>query len=188
MLNISPTLSINKHLYLRKPEVSDIESRFSYGRPIEFRKMCGGDTRSIPPFTKQDAERWYDKIVNRRYEWIIVYNKKMIGTTRLVVGTSDKGSRFSIGIFDESLYSKGLGTSVTKAILDYAFSELKLHRVELVVLEYNKRGIQCYKKCGFKQEGVLRDTAFIDGEFHNDIILSILKSEYDRSVTYESNN
>lgn len=177
MLNISPTLTIEKNLILRKPEPKDEQTRYEYGRPLEFRKMCGGDTFNIPPYTKDDAARWYDKICSKRYEWIIELNGKMIGSARLVVGTSDKGGRYSIGIYDESIYSKGIGTKVTNCVLNYGQNELHLHRIELIVLEINKRAIRCYEKCGFKQEGLLRDTAYIDGEFYNDIIMSVIKGE-----------
>ena len=47
-----------------------------------------------------------------------------------------------------------------------------------MVLEYNHRAIACYKKCGFVQECVLRETAFVDGVWHDDILMSILEDEY----------
>jgi ribosomal-protein-alanine N-acetyltransferase len=53
-----------------------------------------------------------------------------------------------------------------------------LHRIDLKVLEYNKRGIRCYEKCGFKLDGVLRDSAFIEGKYHSDLIMSILEDEW----------
>lgn len=40
---------------------------------------------------------------------------------------------------------------------------LRLHRVDLKVLEYNKRAIACYQKCGFTQEGVKREGTLIEG-------------------------
>jgi ribosomal-protein-alanine N-acetyltransferase len=55
---------------------------------------------------------------------------------------------------------------------------MKLHRVDLKVLDYNKRAIRCYEKCGFKVDGILRDSAFIEGAFHSDIIMSILEDEW----------
>ena len=65
-----------------------------------------------------------------------------------------------------------------RQVLGYAFEKMKLHRVELTVLDYNLRGIRCYEKCGFRREGVLRESAFIEGEYHSDIMMSILESEY----------
>jgi len=62
--------------------------------------------------------------------------------------------------------------------LKHAFEDLKLHRIDLKVLEYNKRGIRCYEKCGFKIDGILRESAYIEGKYHSDIIMSILENEF----------
>lgn len=61
----------------------------------------------------------------------------------------DKRARYAVGIYNPELLGKGLGTEVTMAVLRYAFEVLGLHRVDLRVLEYNKRAIACYQKCGF---------------------------------------
>lgn len=60
-----------------------------------------------------------------------------------------------------------------------AFEELNLHRVDLRVLEYNKRAIKCYEKCGFIKEGVEREGALIEGKYETDVFMSILDREYD---------
>ena len=41
-----------------------------------------------------------------------------------------------------------------------------------------ERAISCYEKCGFVQEGVEREGAFIGGEWHSDVLMSMLKSEW----------
>ncbi|MNY63079.1 hypothetical protein D3C86_1999940 [compost metagenome] len=62
-------------------------------------------------------------------------------------------------------------------MLTYAFSELKLHRVSLRVLAINKRAIRSYMKCGFQVEGRERETAFLDGKWHDDLIMGLLEHE-----------
>ncbi|XMB87083.1 GNAT family protein [Mycoplasmatota bacterium WC44] len=181
MKNISPTIALSDSLILRKPKISDIEERMRYGRPNEFRKMCGGDMKHIPPFTIEEAQQNYYKKLSRPYSWAIEFEGRMIGGVSLKLGVTDNGARYSIGILDESLYSKGMGTKITNAILDFAFNELKLHRVDLVVLEFNHRGIHCYEKCGFTKEGVMRDSILIDGIYYSDITMSILENEYNKN-------
>jgi [ribosomal protein S5]-alanine N-acetyltransferase len=58
------------------------------------------------------------------------------------------------------------------------YEQLKLHRVELKVLEYNHRVIACYEKCGFIKEGVEREGAFIEDKFETVVFMSILDREY----------
>ncbi len=178
MKNIAPRLDLDVNLYLRKPLFDDIQKRFEHGRPLEFRKMCGGSMETIPTYTMQDAKDWFEAVSKREYEWMIIYNNEMVGTVRLFVQKADKRARFAIGIFDESLYGYGIGTKVGNAVLQFAFEELNLHRVDLRVLEFNARAIRSYKKIGFVKEGIERDSALIDGVYYSDVMMSILEHEF----------
>jgi len=53
-----------------------------------------------------------------------------------------------------------------------------LHRVDLRVLEYNERGIAAYAKCGFRREGLERESALVAGRWYSDVIMGILEHEY----------
>ena len=97
------------------------------------------------------------------YRWYTINYKK-----------PDNNARLAIGIYDDTLYGQGIGTQATRLVLEYAFNTLKLHRIDLKVLEYNKRAISCYKKCGFKIEGILRESAYIQDKWESDLIMSIL--------------
>jgi len=55
---------------------------------------------------------------------------------------------------------------------------MNLHRVYLRVFEYNLRGIRSYEKCGFKKEGVLRQDRYDNGEYHNTVMMGILRDEF----------
>ena len=61
---------------------------------------------------------------------------------------------------------------------DFAFEILKLHRLSLNVFSFNKRAEKCYLKAGFKREGVLRDAVINGNEYADDILMSILESEW----------
>ncbi len=170
-MNIVPKLIINDELLLRKPVKSDIETRFKYGRPAEFRKMVGGNMSHIPIFEYKDAFEFYQEILGREYEWIIEYKGSMIGTCRLTLAPDKDRGTYSIGIFDQNLYSKGLGTLITNTIVHYCFTVLKLKNIALVVLEFNERAIRCYEKCGFIKKIVLKNKAVIDGQLFNDVLM-----------------
>jgi RimJ/RimL family protein N-acetyltransferase len=63
-------------------------------------------------------------------------------------------------------------------ILDYVFREMKAHRLWLDVFETNLRAQHVYQALGFQREGVLREAICRDGEFHTQILMSILDREY----------
>jgi RimJ/RimL family protein N-acetyltransferase len=102
-----------------------------------------------------------------------------IGTTRLhSIIEADRRARLAIGIFDRRFWSHGYGAEAINLILGYGFSTMRLHRIDLRVLAYNNRAIRAYEKCGFVREGVERESALVDGVWHDDIIMSVLAHEY----------
>lgn len=74
---------------------------------------------------------------------------------------------------------KGYGTDAIRAIVGYAFKELRLNCIYADVLEYNEPSRRLFKKCGFKQDGVLRHRVYKNGEYRNIVSFSMLKNEYD---------
>ena len=173
-MNQAPTIKIEKDLLIRKPEPRDIEDRFSLGRSLEFRKMVGGSIKDVPPYTIDNAKSLYEREMKNRYSWFIEYQGKMIGVCRL--RKQESGAvRYSIGIYTDDLFSKGIGTKVTNAVKKFAFNELGLDELELMVLEFNKRAIRCYQKCGYRITEVLRDNLELDGETYNDVIMKVKK-------------
>jgi len=74
---------------------------------------------------------------------------------------------------------QGVGRFMLAGILDYVFRELKAHRLWLDVFETNLRAQHVYEGLGFRREGILREAIFRDGEYHTQILMSILDREYD---------
>jgi len=80
--------------------------------------------------------------------------------------------------------SKGMGTEAVQLFLKVCFDEMGLHRVGLYTLERNERARRCYEKCGFKQEGIVRECYFAQGRWQSFIAMSILEPEY-RAMTHQ---
>jgi len=82
-----------------------------------------------------------------------------------------------IMIGDREYQDRGYGTDAVRTILRFAFDEMNLNRVWLHVHEDNARGIAVYRKCGFREEGRLRDVLLWDGVFHDAIVMSVLSTD-----------
>ena len=89
-----------------------------------------------------------------------------------------QNTEVGIVIGDVTSLSRGLGEESLRLFLKVCFEELNLHRVGLRVIRPNKRGYRCYRKCGFKEEGALRDWHYSRGQWHDLILMGILKDEY----------
>ncbi|WP_010529211.1 GNAT family N-acetyltransferase [Lentibacillus jeotgali] len=69
-------------------------------------------------------------------------------------------------------------TEILRLALAFAFGELNLHRIQLLVFENNKRAIAPYEKCGFKHEGGHREYLARDGKSEDMLIFGILRREW----------
>lgn len=54
---------------------------------------------------------------------------------------------------------------------------MKLHRIELIVLDFNERARHMYRKTGFVEEGIQREARLVDNEWHDVILMGILEKE-----------
>jgi ribosomal-protein-alanine N-acetyltransferase len=75
------------------------------------------------------------------------------------------------------LWRKGIMTEALSAILDRAFGDLGLHRIEANPLATNLASIGTLLKLGFRREGVLRQRQLLEGRFVDQWYLGLLEDE-----------
>lgn len=109
---------------------------------------------------EKETEEYIGQIDLIKIDWI-----NRIGTLGIVIGTKDN-------------LIKGYGTEAIKLIQEFAFNRLNLHKLDLEVRAYNEIAIRCYEKCGFKEEGRIRENFFTDGKYTDTLFMGILKREY----------
>lgn len=90
----------------------------------------------------------------------------------------NRSANYRIALANKTYFGKGYGTEATKLVIDYGLRTLDLHRIELEVFDFNPRAQHVYEKVGFVFEGIRRDVLLWEGEYHNAIVMSILKPEY----------
>jgi len=87
---------------------------------------------------------------------------------------------FHIMIGDRENRGKGIGYFSPTEILNHAFNNMNLNRIELGVLESNTRALKLYEKIEFKREGVKKQSIYKNGKYVNMIMMAILKEAYDK--------
>jgi RimJ/RimL family protein N-acetyltransferase len=176
-----PSLKGNRVL-LRAPRLNDAVARLKIGRDAEIFRMYGGSLDDIRPMTADDANRWVQRLLEHDYAWVIE-TTSLIGHIRLdQVNLIDHRASLAVGIDDAANLGQGLGTEAISLVQHFAFEKLKLHRLSVRVLAYNTRAISAYKKCGFIIEGQERETALVDGTWHDDIMMGVLNREFTAAV------
>ncbi|WP_316836096.1 GNAT family protein [Pedobacter nutrimenti] len=74
---------------------------------------------------------------------------------------------------------KGIITKSCKAVINYGFNELGLHRIEIKAAVHNLRSQAVPEKLNFKKEGILRQAELVNNEFLDLVLYSLLRHELD---------
>jgi RimJ/RimL family protein N-acetyltransferase len=85
-------------------------------------------------------------------------------------------SRLLVG--EPSARGKGVGREIVSAVLDVAFGEMSLHRVDLYVLEFHVTALSMYKALGFKTEGHLVEARRAGDKYWNAYYMAMLEEEW----------
>jgi ribosomal-protein-alanine N-acetyltransferase len=77
---------------------------------------------------------------------------------------------------DENEQGKGYMKEAVKLVVEYAFEELELHRIEATTLIDNEKSQRVLKNCGFKELGVSEKYLYINGDWRDHVIFYKVKS------------
>jgi RimJ/RimL family protein N-acetyltransferase len=102
-----------------------------------------------------------------------------IGITELkAIDWRSRSATFVIFIGETAARGRGYGTETAQLILDYAFTALGLHNVDLQAYEFNLAGLKAYERAGFRTIGRRRQSCWMGGRFWDIIHMDCLANEF----------
>ncbi|HEU5106471.1 MAG TPA: GNAT family protein [Solirubrobacterales bacterium] len=78
----------------------------------------------------------------------------------------------------EDAQGQGTMTAVVSALLDHAFYEWELHRVEIHCAPENLRSRAIPERLGFREEARLRETELVNGGYLDSVVYGKLEGEW----------
>jgi RimJ/RimL family protein N-acetyltransferase len=164
---------------LRKPEMKDIDALYVQKNDPEIDALLGGFNAG---YTRQDLATWIEFHRTARDEAffvIVADDDTVVGHVALYKIDRRIGhAEFAIMLGKKSTWGKGLGKACTSWMIEYGFGKLDLQRIYLEVLANNERAVGLYRQLGFVEEGRLRDHQLKNGQYHDVIVMGLLRSEY----------
>lgn len=129
----------------------------------------------IPIWLKQFAD-------NDGFNAGIFYEDRLVGMISLHF-INWKTKHTSIGYYlSEQETGKGIISTCVKSLLDYAFNDLELNKVEIQCAEANRGSRNIPERLGFKQEGINRDAELINGHYNDIVTYSLLRNEWQKNI------
>lgn len=137
----------SEHIYFIKVNESLINDYLNMINDIEVQKLISDNRKQ---YTYKDEEEWVkNKLQNNNIVFSMIEKEtnEFIGNIELMDVNNNSGE---LGISITPLkQNKHYGTEAIKSLINYAFNELDLNKIELEVFKTNLRAIHCYENVGF---------------------------------------
>lgn len=173
-----PTLTGHR-VTLKPITEADLPRMLSWYTDPEILRMSG----EVELWTREKLAQWYHEACNDTnsvwFTIVVNENQRVIGDAGLLrMFTPWKTTDMSIIIGEKAMWGHGYGTDVGRLLLQYAFDELRFHRVAIGVVAFNTRAVRFWIGLGFQQEGIQREGYHCDNSYSDFIMMSLLEDEY----------
>jgi len=144
------------------------------------------------PNSEDDSKNFVQRVVasqkekpRRSFTLAVTLREKntLIGACRISI--SDPQNREgSIGyIYNRDFWGRGYGTEAARAILDFGFDQLGLHRISAWCDVDNIASSRIMEKNGMQREGRLREFRSHQGKWRDSFLYSVLEHEWTKGKT-----
>ncbi len=121
----------------------------------------------------RDADKFFDLAVFENSSGL------MLGTVAVMDVLRGLGQTAYLGYFIHNPYwGKGFGKEAALAVIDIAFRDIKLHRIEAGIEPTNRRSIFMARSIGLRKEGLKKRAVFLRGGWVDLSIYSVTCEEF----------
>lgn len=179
-MRIFPIIDLGDYI-LREKQESDIEDFYRYFSDPEVNKYIISDIPRNLEEARLELHYWR----NIFYKGDGIYfaitrkdNNQLIGS----IGFTSKNTQHNKIELSYDLakeyWHQGIMTKAVNAICQYGFEEMKMNRVEAFMASQNFASRKLLEKCGFTNEGLLRENRLHQGNYVDVYIYSLLWSDF----------
>lgn len=172
-----PTIKAER-LVLRAYELADIGELVPL---IGAREVAANLARVPYPYTEQDARNFIGSIKETpdeaRFAIVLGSDQRLIGGIGLRIDSTHQRAELGywLGI---PYWGNGYATEAARAVMQYGFETLGLHRIWASVFQRNEASAKVLGKIGMQYEGCLRQHVLKWGRFIDLEMYAVLRSEW----------
>ncbi|WP_393058566.1 GNAT family N-acetyltransferase [Streptomyces sp. LN549] len=150
-----------------------------YDDVVNASRAEGGPWRPITPGTDDPRLVVNDKEQGHvPFSVVELKGNTLIGTATLWgIDNHNRSAHIGLGLLP-SCRGKGYGTDVVAVLCHYGFVVRGLQRLQIETLSDNAAMLRSAEHNGFVREGVLRASAWVMGEFLDQVLLGLLAADW----------
>ena len=171
----------NFRVYLRALELDDYKTTIKWRNDDDIWSMVGGPKYFV---SSEYEKNWVLNSISNtkdiRLGICLKQSDELIGLASITdIEWINRSAHCPSMIGEKAYWSEGLGTEARILLLKFAFHERNFERIWAHILESNIGSMKMVEKCGYVKEGLLRNSIFKSGKYHNQIVMSVLREEFD---------
>lgn len=158
----------------RAIEEEDLEFIRDLRNEDNLRKSC----REYRSLNMINQRKWLERISldDTNIMFMVIADGKPVGVCGLThINWKDRHTEISHFVENGI---ECISIEIIRFLKKRCFDEYNLNRLWREIYSFSKSDIELLTKCGFRKEGVMRDTTFWNGKYHDSVIMSILVQEY----------
>ncbi|MFH1386133.1 MAG: GNAT family protein [bacterium] len=167
----------------RQMEREDLPLLRDWRNQEKVRKYC----REYRLLNMVNQNNWFERVSTSKVDdmFLILMDEKPVGLCGLThINWKDRSAEISyyLGQSISPTEDVALGIEIYDFFKRKGFGEYNLHRLWGEAFAFNEGAVKLALKCGFIQEGIMREATFWDGKYMDTIIISMLAHEYYRDA------
>lgn len=130
-------------------------------------------------FSKPVSEKWLQKVIATKPERMLAIeaDEEAVGIVGFCRQEGPQRLSAQIGCWLSNLYrNRGLATEAIRVVTEYAMSSHELVRIFAYITKQNLGAMRALEKCGFAQEGVLRQNLYEDGRIVDQLLYARVRT------------
>ena len=170
---------MNKRVYLRAFEPDDYKTTIKWRKDDEIWDMLGGTKYFVSEaFEKQWIENTIFNSKDVKLAVCLDENDKHIGNVYMTnINEINRSCVSHVLIGEKEYWGHGYAREALLLAIDYMFNERNIHRIQANVLVSNVASLKMHEKCGYKQEGTLREAVYKNGKYQDQYVLALVKNK-----------
>src|SRR5258708_31404191 len=172
-----PRLEGANGISLRVPTLDDAKQLVAWMREPEPTRFWGG---RIGDFRDEEIEERHKRNADdpNSVNWTIAYQGETVGMTGLFdIDWVARDCESGIFIGRSDLYGRGIASEAVRRRTDFAWREMRLHRVHNWISLRNRGSRRANEKAGYRQMGLMKRYGFRSGQWYDDWLGEVFPPE-----------
>jgi len=172
---------MGKRVVLREPRDEDAGPLYEYTSDPDVTRFLAVAPPGSPDETRQFIAKCREhRVQDREYVYVIAdaATDRAMGVIGLRhIDPSMRTAQVGTWIGRE-YWGTGANDEAKQLLLDFSFRLLALHRIEARIAVGNHRSRRAFERLGARREGLLRESFFKDGVYHDQDLLVVLEQDW----------